>query len=109
MAGRKRNRRRRRGSFAGLYKLICVVLIFGAILAAMAVFFKTEQVEITGNVRYTAAEVIESSGVETGDNLFFLNKYQVAGRIGDALPYVESVSINRRLPSGLHIHITECG
>ena len=109
MAGRKRNsRRRRRGSFAPLYKLLCVVLIVGAIAAAMAVFFKTEQVLVTGNSRYTGGEIINASGVETGDNLFFLNKYNVAGLISETLPYVESVSINRQLPDQLHIHVNEC-
>lgn len=109
MARRNRNnRRRRRGSFAPLYKLLCVVLIVGAILTAMAVFFKTEQVTVSGNSRYTAGEIVAASEVETGDNLFFLNKYNVAGRISAALPYVESVAINRTLPDQLHVHVTEC-
>ena len=109
MARRKRNtRRRRRGSFAGLYKLLCVVLIVGAITAAMAIFFKTEQVDVTGNTRYSSGEITAACGVEVGDNLFFMNKYDVAGRISEALPYVESVSIHRELPDKLHIHVNEC-
>ena len=109
MARRKRNtRRRRRGSFAALYKLLCLVLIVGAMVAAMAVFFKTEQVVVTGNVRYTEEQIADACGVNRGDNLFFMNKYDVAGQITDALPYVETVSIHRELPSRLHIHVKEC-
>ena len=109
MAGRKKhNRRRRRGSFAPLYKMLCLVLIVGAIAAAMAVFFKAEKIEVSGNSRYTTRQVVDACGVEQGDNLFFMNKYEVAGRISEALPYVESVSINRKLPESLCIRVTEC-
>lgn len=109
MARRKRNnRRRRRGSFAGLYKLLCFVLIVGAIAAALALFFKVEHVAVTGNSRYSAQEITDASGVEQGDNLFFMDKYNVAGRISGALPYVEAVSINRGLPDTLHIQVQEC-
>ncbi|MBQ4581989.1 MAG: FtsQ-type POTRA domain-containing protein [Oscillospiraceae bacterium] len=109
MAGRKKhNRRRRRGSFAPLYKLLCLALIMGAVAAAMAVFFKAEKIEVSGNSRYTAQQVVDVCGVEQGDNLFFMNKYEVAGRISQALPYVESVSINRKLPESLRIRVTEC-
>lgn len=109
MAGRKKhNRRRRRGSFAPLYKLLCLALIMGAVAAAMAVFFKVEKIEVSGNSRYTAQQVVDVCGVEQGDNLFFMNKYEVAGRISQALPYVESVSINRKLPESLRIRVTEC-
>ena len=72
MAGRKKhNRRRRRGSFAPLYKVLCLVLIVGAIAAAMAVFFKAEKIEVSGNSRYTTRQVVDACGVEQGDNLFF--------------------------------------
>lgn len=104
----RRNRRRRRGSFSFLYKVLCLVLITGAIAAAMAVFFKADQIEITGNSRYQAQEVLDASGLKTGDNLFFMNKYDVAERISAALPYVESVQINRRLPDTLCIRVQEC-
>ena len=109
MARRKKNnRRRRRGSFAALYKLFCFALIVGAIAAAMAVFFKVEHVAVAGNDRYSALEIISASGVRKGNNLFFMNKYDVAGKISGALPYVESVSIHRGLPDTLHVEVQEC-
>lgn len=104
----RRNRRRRRGSFSFLYKMLCSVAIIGAIAAAMAVFFKADHIEIIGNSRYQTQEVLDASGLEMEDNLFFLNKYDVAEKICAALPYVESVQINRRLPDTLCIRIEEC-
>ena len=109
MAGRRMRRKRRnnRGRFAVLYRLLTFVVICGAIVGALALFFKVEHIEVEGNTRYTQEEVVAASGLKTGDNLFLLNKYEVAGRIRDALNYVETVQITRSLPSTLHIVITE--
>ena len=109
MARRKRNnRRRRKGSFAPFYKLLCFALIVGAIVVALSVFFKVERVEVTGNSRYSAEEIVRASGVKQGNNLFLMDKYQVAGRISGALPYVETISINRGLPDTLRVQVREC-
>lgn len=109
MARRNRNNRRgRRGRFSFLYKLLCLALIAGAIVAALAVFFQADHLEISGNSRYTTQQIREASGVDEGDNLYLMNKYAVARRIQEALPYVEEVQINRRLPDTLCISVTEC-
>ena len=88
MAARKnrnRQRRRRRGRFGVLYKLLCFLLIFSALVAGCVVFFRVDQVTVTGSDRYTAQEIIAASGVEQGDNLFLINKPQVVrAKIGRA-------------------------
>ena len=63
MAGRNRRRRRKRkGSFSFLYKLLMFFVICGAIVAAMAVFFKVDSIEVTGNSRYTPEEIAKLQG-----------------------------------------------
>lgn len=104
----RRNRRRRCGRFAFLYQVLCVVVIMIAILAALAVFFKADHIEVSGNKRYTEEEVIAASGVKKGANLYFLNKYDIAETINSKLSYVEGVRIHRELPDTLCIEITEC-
>ena len=109
MARHKRNnRRRRRRSFAAVYRLLCLLLTVGAIVMALSLFFKVEAIVVEKNERYSAQTVIDASGVQQDDNLFLMNKYDVAGRISDALPYVEAVSIYRGLPDTLHIQVREC-
>ena len=78
-------RRRRRGGSGFLYKLLSVLLICGCLVAAVTLFFRVDTVVITGEKRYTEAEIREASGVADGDNLFLLNKYQVIRNIADAL------------------------
>ena len=108
MARRRRNRRNNRGRFAFLYRLLTFVLICGAIVAALALFFKIETIEVSGAQRYSRQEIVDASGVSEGDNLFLMDKYEVAGRIRSALSYVETVQITRLLPSTLRISVTEC-
>ena len=107
---RRRNssRHRRRGRFAFLNKVLSMLGVCGAGVAALTLFFRVETMEITGLERYSAEEVSDASGVQTGDNLYLLNKYDVVSRIQEALPYVEQIRINRRLPDTLVIEVTEC-
>ena len=104
-------RRRRRGGSGFLYKLLSVFLICGCLVAAITLFFRVDTVVITGEKRYTEAEIRQASGVEDGDNLFLLNKYQVIRNIAEALPYIEieNTRIQRKLPDTLLIQVQECG
>ena len=109
MAQRRRyNRKRRRGSFAFLYKLLAFVLICGAIGLALAMFFKVEDIEVNGNSRYSKEQIVAAAEVKPGDNLFLLNKYDAAARIRQQLPYVETVQFRRVLPNRLVVQVTEC-
>ena len=109
MAARRNRRRRRRdrGRFGVLYKLLSILLIFAAILVGCIIFFRVNTMVVTGNSRYTQEEIIAAAGVEPGDNLFTLNKYQIANRILTRLPYVDDVAISRKLPDTLIFEVTE--
>ena len=106
---RKSNRRRRRGSFGFLYKLLSTLVICAAVVVALTLFFRVDAIEVSGTERYTAQEIIDASGVETGDNLFLMNKFSVDQNIKTALPYIEELRISRRLPDTLVIQVQECG
>lgn len=110
MARHRRHRsrpRRRRGRFSGLYKLLSVLLVTAAVIGACMVFFRVNQVTVTGNARYTAEEVSAASGIEIGDNLIALPRSRIAARIRVGLPYIKSVSITPALPDTVVLHVTE--
>lgn len=107
MARGRGYRRRRRGRFSFLFKLLSFFVITGAVFAALTLFFRVESVEVTGNRRYSEEDVVAASGVELKQNLYFINKFSVKQRIFDRLPYVEEIAINRRLPDTLRIEIRE--
>ena len=104
---RHQSRRRRRGRFSGLYRFFAVVAVLAAVIAACVVFFRINTVTVQGNSRYAAEEIIEASGIVNGDNLIAISKSQIASAIRMKLPYVESVSIQRKLPDGVELTVRE--
>ena len=100
-------RRRRRGGLGRLLRPLSLLLTAAAVVAALTLFFKVEEITVTGASRYQADEIIAASGVETGDNLILLNRYGISQRIYTSLPYVTNVSPKPKFPSTLIIEITE--
>lgn len=108
MAARNSRRRRRRGRFSFLYKMLSIVLILGAIVAGCIVFFRVEEITIMGSTVYTDEEIIAAAGLEAGDNLFLVRKVQIGRKIVNQLPYINNVNLRRVLPNTLIITVTEC-
>ena len=101
----QQNRRKKKRSvlYAPLsFLVICIALVFG-----MSVFFRVSGIEVEGNSLYSTEEIISASGIEKGDNLFFINQFSVISRIYAKLPYVEKAAVHRSLPNKLTIEIAE--
>lgn len=101
---KKRSRHKRGGP---AYALLCFILIVAAIVLALSVFFKISFIEVEGVTMYTESAIIATSGIEVGDNLFFMGKSEAIRNIFASCPYVEKVRIQRKLPDTLIIDITE--
>lgn len=106
-SSRSRTRRRNRGRFGPLFKLLCVLAVIVALTGGATVFFRVETVMVTGSQRYTQEEIIAASGIQVGDNLYALNKVRIDRNIRTQLPYVGELSINRALPSTIVITVVE--
>ncbi|MCI8437206.1 MAG: FtsQ-type POTRA domain-containing protein [Lawsonibacter sp.] len=104
---RSRTRRRNRGRFGPLFKLLCVIAVIVALTVGATVFFRVEQVTVTGNQRYTEEEIIAASGIQLGSNLYSLNKVRIDRNLRTTLPYIGELTINRSLPSTVVITVTE--
>ena len=100
-------KKRRRGRHPGLYKALSAVLILAAVVAACLIFFRVSQIEVQGNSRYTAQEIIDIAGVKTGDNLFTVSSARISRELQSHLPYIQTVSVRRGLPNTLTITVTE--
>lgn len=102
---KRKRRRRRRGGPA--YVLLSLLLMTGAVLLAVSVFFKVTRIEVEGSYIYPSSSIAEASGIKEGDNLFFLKKSGAVRSIFEAFPYVEQVKLRRKLPGTIVIEITE--
>lgn len=110
MARRRNSNRRRRGRFRFLYKLLSILIICVCVIAALTLFFRVDQIVVTGGVRYSEEELAEASGVRIGANLYLLNKRDIANRMLEKLPYLQEISrIDRRPPDTLAIEVEEYG
>lgn len=101
--GVARKKRKKRSFLAPLsFLLVVAAIIFG-----MGVFFRVQTIEVTGASAYTDEEIIEASGIDVGDNLFFINRFSASSRIFSRLPFVEEASIERSLPNTIIITVDE--
>lgn len=103
----KRKRKRGKGRLGPLFKLLCAGAVAVALTMGATVFFQVETVAVTGNSRYSQEEIIKATGIQTGDNLFRMNKYQIAHQVLQGLPYVEELTIRRALPSTIVLTVKE--
>lgn len=95
---------RRRSGFGGplMFALAIVAAIF-----VMSVLFRVSDIQVKGNVHYTAEEIIRASAIEEGDNLFFFDRIAAISRALAKLPYIEDVAVERRLPNKVIITVEE--
>lgn len=88
----------------GIATVVSVVL---ALFLACTVFFKVENIKVSGNVKYDAWTVFEASGIEKGDSLLTFGKGKACARIAQNLPYVKIVRVGITLPNTVNIYIEE--
>ena len=103
----RRRTARRAGRFLGVYIFLSVLLIAAVAVGGCIVFFKVNHFVVSGNNRYTAEEVVEATGVDTGDNLFLVDRKDTEGRVRSRLAYVNSVHVRWKLPDTLEISVGE--
>lgn len=88
-------------------KLVVTLAVAAALMLGITIFFKVQNVRVTGNAKYTAQEIIDASGIQMGENLLTLGKPKAAGKIQAELPYVGDVQIGIKLPNLVNIDIVE--
>ena len=87
--------------------ILTVFAVAFAIFLGLSIFFKVEQVTVSGNSKYSEWSVYEASGIREGDSLLFFGQGGAGSRIIDALPYVKTARFEIKLPGTVHIIIEE--
>lgn len=94
-----------RGGFPTWAKMLVAVAV---VLLFSLVFFRVRTFEVSGNVRYTADEVVEASGITRGDILMAVNKTRTASKLLVKLPYIEEVRVYKEMPGTIRFEVVEC-
>lgn len=90
-----------------LLRLATVVAVVLALTFGLSIFFKVENITVSGAVKYDPWTVKEASGIEIGDNLLSFGETKACAKIKIALPYVDKVRIGIKLPDTVNIEIKE--
>lgn len=95
------------GNYILYYILAGMVVITVLAILANTVLFKCKKIVVSGNVRYTAEQVAEVSGIDLGNNLLHINTRRAEESIVSALAYVDSAVVKKAFPTGINIEVTE--
>ncbi len=86
-----------------VYGPLTLVLLFLVAMLVMSLFFRVDKIEVINASDYSDREIIDASGIETGVNLFFVDRFSAASMIFADLPYMDTVSITREMPDKIII------
>lgn len=100
-------RMRRRKRHRMVFRVLCFLIVCVAAILASTVFFRVSSITVSGETRYETKELIQTSGVVEGDNLFFLRKRGIIRSLVNTYPYLDTIKLKRHLPDTLEIAVTE--
>jgi cell division protein FtsQ len=105
MSAEKKKKKRRKKHY--LLRLLLVILVgVGMYYFLTSSIFNVQKLTVEGNKYFTAAQVIQTAGAETGENLFGQPVRKMEKNLLRE-PYMKTVSISRKLPDELVIRVTE--
>ena len=99
-------RRRRSKKILFNFLILTILISFVVLFSLKSSFFNINQFNIKGNINLTREEVIKSSMISKGDNIFKIDKKSSIDNIKE-IPYIKSISLNRKLPNKVEINIVE--
>ena len=100
----RQRRIRKRRMIIG-FSLFLILLAVVGIILSLTVLFPINNISAKGSERYTAEQIISSSGIKLGDNLFVSSVKTDALR--EKLPYIQRVKIKRTLPDSIAITVKD--
>lgn len=107
-SAKKKQRRARK--FRKMTPFLIVVSFFiaaAAIYLCLTMLFNVDRIIIEGNTIYEERELIETSGIEKGENLFEVDVAYAEDKLYSVFNYVEKVEVKRSFPNAVTITIEE--
>ena len=90
-----------------LVQMLTVTAVVAAMVAGLSVFFKVENITVTGAEVYSAWSIREASGIQEGDSLLTFSHARAGALIKANKPYVKTVRFGIKLPDTVNIIIEE--
>lgn len=110
MNDRKNNQliiKRRKKKIRRRFFVFSLLLIITSIALAFNLkTFDIKEIFVKNNVKVTNDDIIKLSGINIGDNIFYVSFYKSRKNILSD-PYIETVKLRRKLPASIEISVTE--
>ena len=102
----KKTIRRKKGSKRIFFIIILLMLIGGFIYFINSDFFTVEHIYVQGANTVTKEEILEISGLQTGDNIFSFKATEVQQAVMN-IPNIKNASVVRTSPDTVKIIVVE--
>lgn len=89
-----------------LIALVAVLLVAGGVYALNWQGFHPRQIDVVGNRIVTRDEILARAGIVRDRNVWLQNPRAIAARI-EAIPYIASATVRRRLPAFVTLDVSE--
>lgn len=104
-----RRRSTRHAAHRLLTFLICAVVCAVLICVVMVFTMRVGTITVSGNIRYSAEQIIAASGIETGDFLPFLRSERIYRNIVSVYTHISKIELSKNYPSSVEIIVLETG
>ncbi len=101
---RRKKVKRNRAIFAGFISML--LLVITVLVLSVTVLFPIDTITVSGTSRYETQQIIQTSGVIKGENLFLTSTARASEKITTDLPYISKAVVTRVLPSTIKIEVT---
>lgn len=103
----QKRRRRRKSNMSLYYIMVALIVIFAAYFLSNFVFFRIDEIKVSGSTYYATESIISASTARKGDNLFRTDIKGIEERLTQLMVYADEVKVRRKLPSQLVITVKE--
>jgi len=102
---RKKDNKRKK-SLRLQFVIVASLVGFVVFVLAISPLFEVRRIIVVGTINLTDDEILATSGLNVGQNIFSFSARNTASRIAE-IPFVRSVTISRQFPDNLTINVTE--
>ncbi len=89
------------------YIFIFLIIVGTGLIVSSTTLFKIEDILVEGESRYGDNDIIKSSNIHNGENLFFVKIKKIQETIQYEFPYIGEVEIKKKIPNKVIICVEE--
>ena len=106
-AKKKQRRAAKRKKLTPFLIVVSVFIFAAAVYLCLTMLFNVDRIIIEGNTLYNEQDLIKTSAIQKGENLFEVDTAFAEDKLYSVYNYIEEVEVKRSFPNAVTITITE--